>query len=133
MMKDADSLWCWTIVLFLLAEKSEALDGHWQEWEFGTNASKYKYKPNDWILIQHRMDESSDFYQKKDAYIDGFGDFGKWDAKGNFWLGLKKIHATTTDGKWELLLVIRWDTKKGGKRGSDHIILPGFKVESQMY
>ena len=87
----------------------------------------------------------SDFgNQDEGKYIldktNGFGKFGKWDSDESYWLPLENVHETTMpkdkktdEEKWELLLVMRWHTTAGGKRGSDHIILPNFKVQSVVF
>lgn len=44
-------------------------------------------------VIQRRRDGSVNFDQNWDTYVDGFGDF-----KGEFWLGLRKIHSLAAQG-----------------------------------
>lgn len=50
-----------------------------------------------WITIQRRYNGSVDFYRGWQQYEDGFG-----DDKGEFWLGLKKIHEITMCGTYML-------------------------------
>ncbi|XP_034471823.1 ryncolin-1-like [Drosophila innubila] len=54
-----------------------------------------------WTIILRRMDGSVDFYRNWTEYKEGFG-----DLNGEFFLGLDKIHALTTDRRQELLVVL---------------------------
>ncbi|XP_055602617.1 ficolin-3-like [Uranotaenia lowii] len=57
------------------------------------------YRGGAWTVIQHRFSGEVDFYRSWNEYRDGFG-----DLKGEFWLGLEKIHRITGSGKFELLI-----------------------------
>uniref|UniRef100_A0A8C0ZJK9 Angiopoietin like 4 n=1 Tax=Cyanistes caeruleus TaxID=156563 RepID=A0A8C0ZJK9_CYACU len=58
-----------------------------------------------WTVIQRRMDGSVDFDQLWDAYKNGFG-----DLRGDFWLGLEKIHHLVQEGKYSLLIELEdWE------------------------
>ncbi|ESO05455.1 hypothetical protein HELRODRAFT_92436, partial [Helobdella robusta] len=50
-----------------------------------------------WIVIQQRIDGSTDFYQNWNAYKSGFGTY-----HGNFWLGLEKMHQLTASADYRL-------------------------------
>ncbi|XP_034473997.1 ficolin-1-like [Drosophila innubila] len=54
-----------------------------------------------WMIILRRIDGSVDFYRNWSDYKEGFG-----DLNGEFFLGLDKIHALTTDSNQELLVVL---------------------------
>ncbi|XP_054147016.1 angiopoietin-related protein 4 [Melozone crissalis] len=58
-----------------------------------------------WTVIQRRLDGSVDFDQLWDAYKNGFG-----DLRGDFWLGLEKIHHLVQEGKYNLLIELEdWE------------------------
>ncbi|NWI12842.1 ANGL3 protein, partial [Crypturellus soui] len=77
---------------------SEAFDVYC-EMKFGTS----------WTVIQNRIDGSLDFNQTWDTYEHGFG-----DLKGEFWLGLNKTYAITSQGDYILRIELQdWkDTKR---------------------
>ncbi|KAM8717885.1 hypothetical protein ACLKA7_004563 [Drosophila subpalustris] len=54
-----------------------------------------------WTVILSRMDGSVDFYRNWNLYKKGFG-----DLDGEFFLGLDKIHALTSEYSQELLVVL---------------------------
>ncbi|NXX21097.1 ANGL4 protein, partial [Podargus strigoides] len=58
-----------------------------------------------WTVIQRRTDGSVDFDQLWDAYKNGFG-----DLRGDFWLGLEKIHHLVQEGRYNLLIELEdWE------------------------
>ncbi|KAG7480415.1 hypothetical protein MATL_G00055810 [Megalops atlanticus] len=50
-----------------------------------------------WTVIQRREDGAVDFFRGWDAYRDGFG-----KLSGEHWLGMKQIHALTSQANYEL-------------------------------
>ncbi|KAH8372282.1 hypothetical protein KR093_010934 [Drosophila rubida] len=54
-----------------------------------------------WIVIQRRVKGSCDFNRNETEYEDGFG-----TKKGDFWLGLEKIHLITSHQRHELYVHI---------------------------
>ncbi|CAD5235271.1 unnamed protein product [Bursaphelenchus xylophilus] len=71
-----------------------------------------KQKDEAWIVIQERHTDDLDFLSKTlKEYGDGFG-----DPHGDYWLGLKKVHALLQHGR-KLVLRLEAETepcKKGG-------------------
>ncbi|NXP46570.1 ANGL4 protein, partial [Heliornis fulica] len=58
-----------------------------------------------WTVIQRRTDGSVDFDQLWDAYKNGFG-----DLRGEFWLGLEKVHQLVQEGRYNLLIELEdWE------------------------
>ncbi|KAH8300671.1 hypothetical protein KR018_006212, partial [Drosophila ironensis] len=55
-----------------------------------------------WIVIQRRVDGSVSFNRSWEEYKHGFG-----DLRGNFFLGLEKIHRLTSNQPHELYLELR--------------------------
>ncbi|KAK2185029.1 hypothetical protein NP493_247g02053 [Ridgeia piscesae] len=50
-----------------------------------------------WLVIQRRVDNTTDFYQGWKSYQDGFGDLAR-----NFWLGNDNLHAITAQKNYSL-------------------------------
>ncbi|KAL7742381.1 hypothetical protein ACLKA6_019016 [Drosophila palustris] len=62
-----------------------------------------------WTIILRRMDGSVNFYRNWTEYKNGFG-----NLDGEFFLGLDKIHAMTTERRQELLVLV--EDFEGNKR-----------------
>uniref|UniRef100_A0A182MJV9 Fibrinogen C-terminal domain-containing protein n=1 Tax=Anopheles culicifacies TaxID=139723 RepID=A0A182MJV9_9DIPT len=60
-----------------------------------------EYDLGGWIVIQHRVNGSVDFYRKWNEYKEGFG-----ENEGEFWLGLDHIHQLTTSVPHELVILL---------------------------
>lgn len=61
-----------------------------------------KTQGGDWLVIQRREDGSVNFLRKWADYKQGFG-----NLNGEFFIGLDKLHALTTDTPQELLIVMQ--------------------------
>lgn len=61
-----------------------------------------------WTVFQRRMDGSVDFFRVWEEYVNGFG-----KQRGEFWLGLEKLHQMTMDGHYELRIDM---TERSGTR-----------------
>lgn len=55
-----------------------------------------------WIVFLRRLDGSEDFYRNWRTYEAGFG-----NPRGEFWLGLEKLHKITSQGQYELRVDLR--------------------------
>ena len=66
-----------------------------------------------WTVFQRRLDGSVDFYRGWQDYKHGFG-----DLKGEFWLGLNKIHRITTAAQNELR--IDMEDTSGNKKYAEY-------------
>ena len=56
------------------------------------------------IIFQRRNQYDVSFDRLFEEYETGFGDFC---GTGDLWLGLKKLHELTKEGKWHLRLSMR--------------------------
>ncbi|XP_055542065.1 microfibril-associated glycoprotein 4-like [Wyeomyia smithii] len=59
------------------------------------------YEDGGWIVIQNRFDGSVNFYRGWSEYESGFG-----SLRGEFWLGLRKIHELTYGKPHELHVIL---------------------------
>ncbi|XP_058123314.1 angiopoietin-related protein 6-like [Anopheles ziemanni] len=59
------------------------------------------YREGGWFTIQHRFDGSVNFFRNWTEYRNGFG-----AVRGEFWLGLEKLHQRLRTGTHELLVVL---------------------------
>ena len=53
--------------------------------------------PDDWQIIQRKIDDTLNFRINWEDYKQGFGDVDR-----NFWFGLERLHQMTKDGEYEL-------------------------------
>ncbi|NXX72866.1 ANGL4 protein, partial [Spizella passerina] len=91
----------------LSAGKAVQRPGPWQGGLVNGNPCDRVSLPTEggWTVIQRRLDGSVDFDQLWDAYKNGFG-----DLRGDFWLGLEKIHHLVQEGKYNLLIELEdWE------------------------
>ncbi|KAH8329045.1 hypothetical protein KR074_002320, partial [Drosophila pseudoananassae] len=65
----------------------------------GMSAFKAPCNGSGWTVIQRRMDGSVDFNRSWNEYRDGFG-----DLKGEFFIGLEKLHQITQSKQYELFI-----------------------------
>ena len=93
----------------------------------GTSATTDVYcdmSTNDggWIVIQrNRKNSKLSFNKNWKEYEDGFG-----DLNGDFWAGLKLMHALTQSGQWEM----RVDYQKQNDKSWTYLHYNQFSVES---
>ncbi|XP_058818675.1 fibrinogen C domain-containing protein 1-like [Topomyia yanbarensis] len=78
------------------------------------------YEGGGWTVIQNRFDGSVNFYRGWDQYENGFG-----DLRGEFWLGLKKIHELTYAKPHELHIVMEDFEGKTAVAKYSHVLVGG--------
>ena len=76
-----------------------------------------------WTVFQKRLDGSVDFYLNWSEYKHGFG-----NLRGEFWLGLDKIHRLTSDNNSMLRVVL--EDFEGDTRYAEYSM---FGVTSENY
>jgi len=59
---------------------------------------------NNWIMIQQRQDNTTNFTRDWNDYKHGFGDIG-----GSYWMGNEQVHILTSSAKYKLRLEMRSD------------------------
>src|SRR6266536_4188339 len=57
---------------------------------------------NNWIIIQQRIDNSTNFTRPWYDYKNGFGTFDK-----NYWMGLENMHQLTSGGNYRLRMELQ--------------------------
>ncbi|KAH8329331.1 hypothetical protein KR074_007817, partial [Drosophila pseudoananassae] len=87
----------------------------------GVSAFEAPCNGSGWTVIQRRMDGSVDFNRSWTEYRDGFG-----DLKGEFFIGLEKLHQITKSKQHELLISLG---KVNGSR--DFVKYDDFKIGSE--
>lgn len=78
-----------------------------------------------WIVIQNRIDGTTDFFRQWNEYKDGFG-----NVAGEFWMGLEKIHELTSSKLHELWIVM--ESFDGAKKNAKYSAF-GISGESSNY
>ncbi|XP_069491511.1 angiopoietin-related protein 3 [Ambystoma mexicanum] len=73
-----------------------------------------------WTVIQRRIDGALDFNQTWRTYVNGFG-----DLKGDFWLGLEKVHSISR--QTEYTLHIEMEDWKNNQRHIEYTFTLGGK------
>ncbi|XP_055612125.1 fibrinogen C domain-containing protein 1-like [Uranotaenia lowii] len=71
---------------------------------FGNSMLVYcdqQYDRGGWTVIQNRRDGNVKFFRGWDEYVRGFG-----DLRGEYWLGLEKIHQLTYSRTYQLAIVM---------------------------
>ena len=58
-----------------------------------------------WIVVQQRIDNSTDFGRNWAEYRDGFGVYN-----ANYWMGLEKIHQLTISDQYKLRIEVYYPT-----------------------
>ncbi|KAH8329047.1 hypothetical protein KR074_002462, partial [Drosophila pseudoananassae] len=87
----------------------------------GVSAFEAPCNGSGWTVIQRRMDGSVDFNRNWTEYRDGFG-----DLKGEFFIGLEKLHQITKSRQHELVISLG---KLDGSR--DFVKYDNFKIGSE--
>ncbi|KAH8377917.1 hypothetical protein KR093_007874, partial [Drosophila rubida] len=79
-----------------------------------------------WTVIQRRMDGSVDFNRNWTEYREGFG-----DLRGEFFIGLEKLHRITKSQAYELYIYLKWfDRDEDGYAKYDNFLIGN---ETELY